>query len=91
MIDAPLHRKGWEQKLEAQFKKYKLSGGSYNKNDEKLFAYLNSLGRGDEIIRKAIKNGERRMARFSKEDRPSAYNPGTTVHKLVEKLISFTK
>ena len=38
----------------------------------------------------AIKNAKRRMSNFNDtQDKPSLYNPGTKMHVLVEKLLTY--
>ena len=38
-------------------------------------------------VNTAIKNAKRRMANYKEDkDKPSEYNPGTTVYELVEEL-----
>lgn len=44
----------------------------------------------DDLFKKRREERKRRMADFEKgEYKPSEYNPGTMVHKLVEKLIGY--
>ena len=81
--DSALHREDWNIKLDEIFKEYNLGNGTYQKNYEDIYNMVNIYGG----VNTAIKNAKRRMADFEKEGRkPSEYNPGTTVYKLVEKL-----
>lgn len=81
--DTALHRHEWNRKLDEIFKQNKLKDGKYEKNYEDIYQLL-SLSDG---INTAIRNAKRRMANFREEcDKPSEYDPGTTVYKLVEEL-----
>lgn len=41
-------------------------------------------------VNKAIKNAKKRMEKFDREyDKPSEFDPGTTVYKLVEDLMKY--
>lgn len=80
--DSALHRDYWCKKLDELFKKYELAD-SYKKNCENIYSLLNSIGG----VETAIKNAKRRMSGFnSGKYKPSEYEPGTTVHYLVEDL-----
>ena len=84
--DSALHRDDWNQKLDEMFKKYNLGDGSYRKNYENIFQLVNTY----EGVKNAIKHAKRRMADFdSSVSSPSTYDPGTTVHVLVEKLMNY--
>lgn len=85
--DSALHRKEWEEKLNDLFRKNYLGNGKYEKNNECLFELLDSFG-GTSV---AIKHAKRRMADYKKSCKPSDYNPGTTVYKLVEILLDYLK
>lgn len=85
--DSALHRSGWEEKLEKLFARNNLSNGTYKKNDDEIFEIMNSFG-GPKA---AIKNAKRRMAKFKQGKKPSEYDPGTTVHILVEELLGYLK
>ena len=81
--DTAMHRNGWNKKLDEIFKQYKLGEGTYEKNYEEIYNILNDFGG----VIAAIKNAKRRMKEFEYEKhKPSEYDPGTTVHELVEEL-----
>ena len=80
--DSALHREDWCKKLDELFREYGIAEG-YKKNYKNLYEVLNSFGG----IETALKNAKRRMAEFKKgKYTPSEYDPGTTVHYLVEDL-----
>lgn len=84
--DSALHRHDWNKKLEEIFAKYQLGDGTYHKNYEDIYSMVNSF----DGVNTAVKNAKRRMSSFRKGiDKPSEYNPGTTVYKLVEELKSY--
>ena len=84
--DSALHRNAWSEKLNALFHQYQLGDGTYRKNYEEIYNMVNSFNG----VNTAIKNARRRMASFQKEtDKPSRFNPGTTVHELVTVLKSY--
>lgn len=83
--ESALHRSDWEAKLDKLFKKKKLGKKKYEKNNKKLFEVLNSFD-GPVV---AVKNAKRRMSNYTKNSKPSDYNPGTTVYKLVETLLEY--
>lgn len=63
-----------------------LGNGTYQKNYEDIYHMLNQ----NDGVNTAIKNAKRRMAAFDcNKDKPSAYDPGTMVYKLVEELKSY--
>lgn len=79
--DSALHRHEWNSKLDDIFKQY--GWGSYQKNCKDIFTYMNLYGGVDT----AIKFAKRRMSGFETSGmKPSEYDPGTTVYKLVEEL-----
>lgn len=81
--DSALHRDDWESKLNDIFKQYGLGDGTYKKNYEEIYALVNRF----DGVNTAIKNAKRRMADFEKSGKKaSEYDPGTTVHMLVENL-----
>lgn len=81
--DAALHRNEWNKKLDEIFKQYNLGEGKYQKNYENIYNMVNTF----DGVATAIKNAKRRMAAFDQERcKPSEYNPGTMVYKLVEEL-----
>lgn len=81
--DAALHREDWNKKLDEIFNQYQLGTGSYRKNDENIYAFVDTY----DGVNQAIKNAKRRMSAFKKDvDKPSKFDPGTTVYQLVEEL-----
>ena len=65
------------------FKCYSLGTGSYQKNYENIYELIDSY----DGVNTAIKYAKRRMDEFDEsKDKPSLYDPGTTVYKLVEEL-----
>lgn len=81
--DSALHRSDWKVKLDEVFKKNNLANGTYQKNCDNIFELVNSYN-GMET---AIKNAKRRMAGYNpKTTKASTYDPGTTLHELVEDL-----
>ena len=81
--DSALHRDDWNEKLNDVFKQYNLGSGKYQKNYENIYDMVNC----NDGVNIAIKNAKRRMSDFNKNEyKPSEYNPGTTVYKLVEEL-----
>lgn len=78
-----LHRDDWNIKLDEIFKQYNLGTGKYQKNYENIYNMVNIF----DGVNTAIKNAKRRMSEFDKEKcKPSKYDPGTMVYKLVEEL-----
>lgn len=86
--DASLHRNDWFNKVDELFRQYALGNGEYEKNNRNIFTLLNnSVG-----VETAIKHAKRRMDGFDNtKDRPSEFDPGTTVHLLVEELMNYLK
>lgn len=81
--DSALHRSDWRNKLDEIFKQYQLGDGYYRKNYENIYDLVNSF----DGVNTAINNAKRRMASFRDEiDKPSQYDPGTMVYKLVQQL-----
>lgn len=81
--DSALHRDEWNIKLDEIFAQYNLGEGCYHKNYEDIYNMVNVY----DGVSTAIKNAKRRMADFKKDiDKPSDFDPGTTVYKLVEEL-----
>ena len=81
--DSALHRNDWNDKLDEIFKQYGLGDGSYQKNYEDIYNMVNVY----DGVNTAIKNAKRRMSDFKEgQDKPSEYDPGTTVYQLVETL-----
>lgn len=84
--DSALHRHEWNQKLDEIFKHYSLGDGTYRKNYENIYEIVNTY----DGVNTAIKNAKRRMSDYnSQKDKPSQYDPGTTVYRLVENLKSY--
>lgn len=86
--DSALHRHQWKEKLDELFQQYNLGDGTYQKNYEDIYNMVN-IHNG---VNTAIKNAKRRMAEFEKGGyKPSEYDPGTMVYKLVEELNKYLK
>lgn len=84
--DAALHRDDWNEKLDHIFEEYHLGDGSYQKNYEDIYNMVNV----NDGVNTAIKNAKRRMASFKNGiDKPSEYDPGTTVYELVQELKTY--
>ena len=84
--DVALHRDKWIEKLNELFKQLNLNGGVYSKTCPDIFKIVDCNNGANE----AIKNAKRRMRDFNPEtDKPSEYDPGTTVYRLVEELKSY--
>ena len=84
--DSALHRDEWNKKLDEIFKQYNLGDGKYQKNYENIYDMVDTY----DGVNLAIKHAKRRMADFNKEkNRPSEYDPGTTVYMLAEELKRF--
>ncbi len=83
--DSALHRDEWNNKLDKIFKEYGLGNGSYQKNYEDIYNLVNC----NDGVNAAIRNAKRRMASFNDKQKPSEFDPGTMVYKLVEELKSF--
>lgn len=78
-----LHRDAWNEKLDEIFKQYHLGNGKYQKNYEDIYTMVNMF----DGVNTAIKFAKRRMTDFDERSmKPSEYDPGTMVHKLVEEL-----
>lgn len=81
--DSALHRDVWNEKLDEVFRQYQIGDGRYHKNYEDIYEMLDTY----DGVNSAIKNAKRRMAGYDADRMPpSAYDPGTTVHLLVEEL-----
>lgn len=81
--DSALHRDDWNKKLDNIFEQYQLGDGTYQKNYKDIYNLVNSF----DGMNTAIKNAKRRMALFRNGvDKPSEYDPGTMVYKLVQEL-----
>lgn len=84
--DSALHRSDWQNKLDEIFKQYQLGDGYYRKNYENIYDLVDSF----DGVNTAINNAKRRMASFRDEiDKPSHYDPGTMVYKLVQELTRY--
>lgn len=84
--DSAFHRDDWCDKLDDIFRKYELGNGTYQKNYGDIYALVNTY----DGVNTAIKNAKRRLDAFRDgKDRPSEYDPGTTVYKLVQELKKF--
>ena len=83
-----LHRVDWCKKLDAIFEINELCESKYQKNYEDIYELINQVG----ITETAVKNAKRRMTDYEKmKYKPSEYDPGTTVHKLVQELRKYIK
>lgn len=81
--DSALHRDIWNEKLNDIFEQFQLGDGTYQKNYDEIYNLVNSF----DGMNTAIKNAKRRMVSFRDGvDKPSEYDPGTTVYKLVQEL-----
>ena len=81
--DAALHRNVWNEKLNDIFKQYQLGDRVYKKNYKDIYNLVDSF----DGVNTAIKNAKRRMKSFREGfDKPSEYDPGTMVYKLVQEL-----
>lgn len=84
--DSALHRYDWNNKLDSEFQKYQIHDGKYDKNINNIYELLDGIDGPN----RAIKNAKRRMSSYdSKCCKPSEFDPGTTVHYLVEELIKY--
>ena len=84
--DVALHRDKWIEKLNELFKQLNLNGSVYSKTCPDIFKIVDC----NNGVNEAIKNAKRRMQDFNPDtDKPSEYDPGTTVYKLVEELKSY--
>ena len=65
-----------------------LNHNGYQKNDPLLYEHVSK----NDGVKKAIRNAKQRMKNFNaNKDNPSEYDPGTTVHLLVEELQKYLK
>lgn len=81
--DSALHRDDWNAKLDVIFKDQNIGDGKYRKNDQNIYYVLDAY----DGVNTAIKNAKRRMEVFHKGGcKPSEYDPGMMVYKLVEEL-----
>lgn len=81
--DSALHREQWNEKLDEIFSQYNLGSGKYQKNYENIYELVNTY----DGVNTAIGNANRRMSEFrSGRDKPSEFDPGTTVYMLVKEL-----
>lgn len=84
--DSALHREDWNKKLDEIFQRYHLGEGRYRKNYENIYDLVNTY----DGVNIAIKHAKRRMSEYEKQGcKPSEFDPGTMVHKLVEKLKAY--
>ncbi len=78
----------WFKELNHIFSALDLGNGRYRKNYKNLYRMLET----QDGVNIAIKNAKRRMKAYDpKRHFPSEYNPGTTVHLLVEELREYLK
>lgn len=84
--DARLHRDDWFNKVDEIFRAKHLGTGRYKKNDEQIFEHINTYNG----VTNAIGNAKRRMSDYCVgKIEPSKYDPGVTLHILVEELLSY--
>lgn len=84
--DSALHRDEWFEKVNDLFKEFNIGEGEYRKNYENIFEMLKADGR----VKIAIGNAKRRMNNYNPSSgKTSSYDPGTTVHELVEVLLGY--
>lgn len=84
--DSALHRDEWNEKLDAIFREYGIGNCAYQKNYKDIYHMVNQ----NDGVNTAIKHAKRRMADFDGgKEKPSEYDPGTMVYKLVEELKSY--
>lgn len=78
-----LHRDDWSKKLDELFKQYHLGEGRYKKNYVDIYDLVDTYSG----VATAISNAKRRMSSYDPERcKPSEFDPGTMVYKLVEDL-----
>ena len=83
-----LYRTDWCKKLDEIFEANQLGEGKYEKNYKDIYELINQVGSTEA----AVRNAKRRMADYEKTgQKPSEYDPGTTVHKLVSELRKYIK
>lgn len=81
--DSALCREKWTEKLDEIFSMYRLGAGKYQKNYEDIYHMVDIY----DGVNTAVKNAKRRMAGYEESGKkPSEYDPGTNVYKLVEEL-----
>lgn len=84
--DSALHRDDWNKKLDQIFQQNHFGDGKYRKNYGNIYMLVDSY----DGVNTAIKNAKRRMTGFRNGcDKPSDYDPGTTVYELVQELKSY--
>lgn len=84
--DSALHRDGWFDKVNDLFQEFHIGEGEYRKNYEKIYEML----KADDRVKIAVGNAKRRMNNYKPSSgKPSFYDPGTTVHELVEVLLGY--
>lgn len=84
--DSALHRSDWQDKLDEVFKQYQLGDGYYRKNYVNIYDLVDTF----DGVNIAINNAKRRMASFQDGiEKPSQYDPGTMVYKLVQELTRY--
>jgi hypothetical protein len=85
--DSALHRDSWSEKLSEKLKASGIEKTGYEKNDKDIYRKVDTY----DGVNTAIKYAKSRMEDFfeKKGIKPSEYDPGTTVHLLVEELIKY--
>lgn len=84
-LKSAIHRTDYYTKLNSHFKN--INGGTYNKNISKIFDITSPF------VEIAIQRSNSLLSDYNQDRNfcPSKMNPGTTVQKLVEELIQYTK
>lgn len=85
-MDRPISRFDLFRELNRIFYKLDIGSGRYRKNYRSLYRMLER----NDGVNIALANAKRRMKDFDpKRHKPSQYNPGTTVHLLIEQLRNY--
>lgn len=85
-IDTGLDRNQINSKLDEQFKMLSINNGKYDKNIKNIFEILSTYG----SVENAIRFSKKILNNHPPDKTPSEMNPCTTVHLLVEDLLSYT-
>ena len=75
-------RPEWEKRLDAAFKRSGISPSGYDKASDAI----KRLPVTDSYLKTAIKNAEKSIAHFPQDASPSAMDPCTNVHRLIDVL-----
>ena len=85
--DAAMHRDELNRKLSQIFKDNNIGEGKYQKDNDNIYEDIN---KGPGSTSRAIANAKKRMTEYDpRKTSPSKYDPGTTVHVLVEQLMNY--